>query len=228
MSVGESFTIFRTFMKRYRTLTLLISLLIIIIIAPLLEENSTGSIILVGIFSLILLLGVYAISYNLRLIAVSLFMMIPTYIVVWTETFYSTTPLIIARYVLSAITIFFILLIMLWKILSVSKVTAYEIYGALSVYILVALGYCQIYILSYHLNPGSISIQFGKFSFSTMFYFSFVSLSTTGFGDIVSVEPLTRSVTILELITGVFFVAILIARLIGGLNVTKTDDQSHH
>jgi len=61
-----------------------------------------------------------------------------------------------------------------------------------------------------------------------MFYFSFVSLSTTGFGDIVSVEPLTRSVTILELITGVFFVAILIARLIGGLNVTKTDDQSHH
>ena len=225
MSVSESFTVFRAFMKRWRTLILLLSLLLIIIISPLLEGSPTGGIILVGIFSLILLLGVYAISYNLRLIAVSLLMMIPTFIVVWTETFYSTTPLIIARYVLSAMTIFFILFIMLRKILSVSKVTTYEIYSALSVYILVALGFCQIYILSYHLNPGSISIEHGGFSFSSMLYFSFVSLSTTGFGDIVSVEPLTRSVTILELITGVFFVAILIARLIGGLAITKTSNQ---
>lgn len=212
-----SYAAIRKSLKQHRTFFLLISLLIIIVVSPLIDSSVTGSIILGAIFSSILLLGVYVISYNLRLIAISLLLMIPTSGLIWIDTFYSTTPLTIARYTLSALTIFFILFMMLRHILSVRKVTTYEIYGALSVYILVALAYSQLYILFYNLNPASISFEFGQHSFSSLLYFSFICLGTVGFGDIVAVAPLARSIVILEVITGVFFIAILIARLIGGL-----------
>lgn len=46
-------------------------------------------------------------------------------------------------------------------------------------------------------------------------YFSFTVLTSTGFGDVVAVSPLARSVAVLEQIAGMLFVAILIARLAG-------------
>jgi hypothetical protein len=46
-------------------------------------------------------------------------------------------------------------------------------------------------------------------------YFSFVSLTATGYGDIVAVSPLAHTMAVLQYIVGVMYVAILIARLAG-------------
>ncbi|MEA2035109.1 MAG: potassium channel family protein [Euryarchaeota archaeon] len=54
-------------------------------------------------------------------------------------------------------------------------------------------------------------------TFSDFIYFSFVTLTTTGFGDITPLSGLARSLTILETVTGVLFVAVLMARLVGML-----------
>ena len=48
-----------------------------------------------------------------------------------------------------------------------------------------------------------------------MLYFSFTVLSSTGFGDITPVHPVARMLCVLEQVTGVLFIAILIARLAG-------------
>jgi uncharacterized membrane protein len=45
-------------------------------------------------------------------------------------------------------------------------------------------------------------------------YFSFTTLATVGFGDIVPVLPIVRSMVVLEIITGVFFVAVIISKLV--------------
>jgi voltage-gated potassium channel len=46
------------------------------------------------------------------------------------------------------------------------------------------------------------------------FYFSFVTLSTVGFGDVTPVSKLARTLAVMEAVTGTFYVAILIARLV--------------
>jgi ion channel len=46
------------------------------------------------------------------------------------------------------------------------------------------------------------------------FYFSFVTLSTAGYGDIVPVSRMARMLAVMESVTGLFYVAILIARLV--------------
>jgi hypothetical protein len=46
------------------------------------------------------------------------------------------------------------------------------------------------------------------------FYFSFVTLSTVGFGDVTPVSKLARTLAVMEAVTGTFYMAILIARLV--------------
>ena len=46
------------------------------------------------------------------------------------------------------------------------------------------------------------------------FYFSFVTLSTVGFGDVTPVSKIARTLSVMEAVTGTFYVAILIARLV--------------
>ena len=49
----------------------------------------------------------------------------------------------------------------------------------------------------------------------TSIYFSFVTLTTLGYGDIVPISPFARTLSITEALIGSFFIAILIAKLVG-------------
>ena len=57
-------------------------------------------------------------------------------------------------------------------------------------------------------------------------YFSFVTLATLGYGDIVPDTNLTRSVTILEAIIGQFYVAVIVALLVSSFISQRMQDQS--
>lgn len=66
-----------------------------------------------------------------------------------------------------------------------------------------------------HFMPGSFSGALTDSSgFSSLIFFSFVTLATLGYGDIAPVHPLARSLAVAEAITGQLYLAILIARLV--------------
>jgi len=91
-----------------------------------------------------------------------------------------------------------------------------KLYGAAAAYLMTGVLWVYLYGLVQHLIPGSFSSA-GKqeLGVSDLVYYSFSVLTSAGFGDIVPVSPLARSVTTLEAIAGMLFVAILIARLAG-------------
>jgi voltage-gated potassium channel len=75
----------------------------------------------------------------------------------------------------------------------------------------------------------------GAFSFNTSrgaqsmngftgFYFSFITLSTVGYGDITPVSRVARWLAAMEAITGLLYVAVLIARLVSLYSTAKSDD----
>jgi hypothetical protein len=79
------------------------------------------------------------------------------------------------------------------------------------------------------LTPG------GAFAFNTnegrqsirgfnAFYFSFVTLSTVGYGDITPVSKVARMLAAMEAMTGLLYVAVLIARLVSLYSIPKSDD----
>ncbi len=56
---------------------------------------------------------------------------------------------------------------------------------------------------------------------SALFYYSFVTLTTLGYGDILPVSQFARMVTYLEAVTGVMYTAILVAGLVGNIGKSK-------
>ena len=95
------------------------------------------------------------------------------------------------------------------------EVTADMIMAAASEYILIGIMFSYIYFLIGAIYPGSFSFQGSQGDRSSFLYFSFVTLTTTGYGDILPVSVQARSFAIFEQITGQLFVAVLVARLVG-------------
>ncbi len=92
-------------------------------------------------------------------------------------------------------------------------VDAEHVYAALSAYLLAGLYFGLLYWVLEQLTSGAFATS-GNFSRTSAIYFSFVTLATLGYGDIVPQTDLARSLTVLEGVGGQLFLAVLVARLV--------------
>ena len=93
-----------------------------------------------------------------------------------------------------------------------------KIVGAICIYMLLGLIWAILYLFIAELIPGAFNgIPQAPWldNFATAIYFSFVTITTLGYGDITPALPLARFLVFMEAIVGVFYMAILVASLIG-------------
>jgi len=100
-----------------------------------------------------------------------------------------------------------------------------HVFAALSAYLLAGFFFALFYWIVEDLARESFVLQVtgvmeGKFSLEQAVYFSFVTLSTLGYGDIVPVSPVARGLAVGEAIFGQLYLAVLVARLVGGYTTT--------
>ena len=92
------------------------------------------------------------------------------------------------------------------------------VFGSVCVYLLVAFMWASGYTLIEGLQPGSFAIPSLTEEESTrnaLQYFSFVTITTLGYGDIQPVTRLARMTSVLEAVIGQLYLVILVARLVG-------------
>lgn len=93
-----------------------------------------------------------------------------------------------------------------------------ELAGAVTVYLLVGLGFAGIYEMIYTLDPGSLVFATPPAdafpAFPHFLYFSYVTLATLGYGDVSPVGTWSRLVAVLESLVGLLYVSIMVARLV--------------
>jgi hypothetical protein len=97
------------------------------------------------------------------------------------------------------------------------RVTFHRVQGAVLLYLNFALMFFTVYRLISVLSPGAFSNQQNGSDYgsgATLLYFSFTTLTTLGYGDIVPIHPLARSVANLEAVIGQLYPATLLARLV--------------
>ncbi|MCD6393647.1 MAG: hypothetical protein J7M40_09075 [Planctomycetes bacterium] len=92
-----------------------------------------------------------------------------------------------------------------------SRVTADTIVGGICVYLLIGLLWAVVYILLNNLKSGVIAFEGDP----SLFYFSFTTLTTLGYGDIVPKGKYVMMLASFEAISGQTFLAVFIARLVG-------------
>jgi hypothetical protein len=104
------------------------------------------------------------------------------------------------------------------QVLFTGSITSNDIVGAICIYMLLGLIWAVIYLLLAQTTPGAFNgLPQASWldNFSAAVYFSFVTITTLGYGDISPALPVARFFVIMEAIIGVFYMAILVASLIG-------------
>ena len=118
------------------------------------------------------------------------------------------------------------LVVVLMQTLKAGPVTFHRIQGAVTAYLLLGIIWAHAYALLALLRPGAFSGPIDpEDGPRAWFYFSFVTLTTVGYGDVLPVHPVARSLAILEAVTGPLYLAILVARLV---SMTAAPGTSSH
>jgi len=98
------------------------------------------------------------------------------------------------------------------------RITFHRLQGAIVIYLNLATIFASAYGLIWGLSPGAFANLVtqigGPEEVATMLYFSLTTLTTTGYGDIVPLDPFARSLANLESVIGPFYLAITVARLV--------------
>ena len=203
---------------------LLMSLVIMMFGVPMIGPHIEYPVILEIVFGTSLLFGLLSLSAYLKEYMVGIILVVLALMFSLIAIFSSKS--IFTYLMIMTALMFFIQMILfsIHQVFILDRVDINKIIGAVCIYILLALLWAIIFMLIEILSPGSfsgISSDLKHHKFSEFLYFSIVTLTTLGYGDVTPISPFARMVALLETIVGVFYIAILVATLVGNLITTK-------
>src|ERR1043165_9785882 len=215
--------------RRFSTVQLLVALAALLICAPFVEELEGGRLILSGLFSLVLLAAVVAVAGRKRTLIIALVLAATAITARWINYFRPDLIHAAVFLVCALLLLAFVIGHLLYFVLRAPVVNVEVLCASIAAYLMLGLMWTVAYWLVDQLRPG------GAFSFNTNrgaqsmngftgFYFSFITLSTVGYGDIPPVSQAARWLAALEAMTGLLYVAVLIARLVSVYSTTKLDE----
>ena len=162
--------------------------------------------------------ALYAVLGRGRVTVVAFLLGVPAIVIHIANAAHYLVPLQLTSLILGVLFLAFVTAVFIWTVVSAPSVTGDTLAGAVAAYLLVGITYGLAYGLIARLSPDSFrdtvlptrTVQPSEFIF-----FSFVTLTTVGYGDIVPLGAHARSLVILESVTGIMYPAVLIGRLIG-------------
>lgn len=211
----------RGFLRGYGTKYILVSISIvaIILLYPYFMGSNADLAAFTILITLVMVLAVVAVARSRRLALITLALMVPSLATQWVYLAVGGTDLVIVARLFSLLTLAFVTLVVLREVVKAKPPVPKDIiWGAIAVYFLLGLTWATLFSLIEIVSPGSFaytvdrSIVLGQ---SDFLYFSFVTIATLGYGDIVPLTAQARSFAILEAVTGALYLAILISKLVG-------------
>jgi hypothetical protein len=105
--------------------------------------------------------------------------------------------------------------VILRSLLTTERVFVNEIIGTFNLYLIMGYIWSYVYLLLELTSPGSFESASKAGNLGLRFiYFSFVTITTVGFGDTVPASPMAQMLVVLEAIIGQFYVAVVVAYLV--------------
>jgi Ion channel len=222
---GKSLRILK--FRRVTTVELLIALALLFFFFPFVEEVKEGDVIVSILLSLVLLSAVLAVADRKGVFVIALALAIPAIAGRWINHF--RPDLVPPQVFLTAglVLIAFVVANLLRFVLRAPSVNMEVLCASISAYLMLGLLWTVAYWLVDQLTPGAFAFNTneGKQSIRgfNAFYFSFVTLSTVGYGDITPVSKVARMLAAMEAMTGLLYVAVLIARLVALYSSPKSE-----
>ena len=209
------------FWSEDRSLTAFLILLVveIFIIAPINRAGFGIGLVNNILFSLLLLVGLLTMTRHKVLQSVLSMFVALAVATHWARFVFGVPGLEILDSLLMLACIGGFLVIVLWHVYGEGPVTGHRVMGAVAGYLLLSVVFAIAYSLVEYLAPGSFQMpaaltRYGEPQGQLFYYFSVVTLTTAGFGDITALNPFARTLVMMEALIGQLYPAILIARLV--------------
>jgi hypothetical protein len=209
------------FWSEERSLSVFLSLLVIhmFVIGPVVRAGLALAIAGGLLLSILLVAGAAMVVRHPALQWTAGMFVLLAIVVHWAGTVWGTPSLLFWNAVLTLLVTLGFLLIVLWWVYREGPVTGHRVRGAVAAYLLLALCFSLAYDLTEYVHPDSFTLPLGgaegmQTRSASFLYFSVVTLTTVGFGDIAAVHPVARSLVMVEALVGALYPAILLARIV--------------
>lgn len=167
------------------------------------------------IFTLVLLAMVYAFSKNKKHFIIISGLALLTIATTWHHINARNTLSQLMDQGLNIIFFGYLIILIGRTLFKTEKVTGDIIFGTLCLYLMLAFFWGFSFIVLDILNPNSFDLGGHPHNPTTYLYYSFITLSTLGYGDIVPLTPQAQTLAAFETVMGQFFIAVVVARYVG-------------
>jgi hypothetical protein len=180
--------------------------------------------------SAVVLLSVYAVSFRRSIVLVAFLLAVPALIQKIVLYEFDATALSVIRIALSFLFDVFIVVVIFRRVFAHDKPNAETVFGALCIYLLVGFGFTSLYGLIASLQPQAFYLDPATNHHSVpdrfdFIYYSFGTITSLGAPGITPVSGEARSLSVIEAIVGVLYLAVLISRLMAAYR-SHNEEQS--
>ncbi len=211
---------------------LLTCLMCLLLFQPLVETK-VGGYIVEGLFVLVLLSSLKAIGVEKLVLNSEILLLLIALLCTLSAGVTGNERLFILGIICNALFLTIVVVVILRHLLHVDKVTADNLAGAICVYLLLAIIWTYFFLILEFLSPESFSFTQGdqrlelwlSKEFHPFLYFSLVTITTVGYGDMAPISTFARSLSTMEALVGQIYLTVLVAGLVGMYLTSKEADQ---
>ena len=201
------------------TLAVIILILFVFVLYPMVELGTIRRVWLDLAFAAFLALGAVFVFEPRPIVRLFLIFLASAVAVSFVDHFFESPWLSALRSLLTMLASLFLGILLLVRVMRDGRININRIMGAIGSYLLIGIVFTQAYRLLAEFVPGAFAIGGTPVDFNTisqkLSYFSFVTMTSTGYGDITPLHPYARSLATLEALAGGLFLTVLVARLVG-------------
>ena len=210
--------------SKERFLILMGLILALLVLGPILEQLVTIRI-LIDIFLTAIVLSMLNLDHSKsRLVQFGRLLAIVMLISLWLKYFYNYDLLSAASMMIGVLFTVVVTVYTLAFIIRSEKVTREVICAAMVVYLLVAQLWALVYTFLDLIDPASFTLPQGQSDFLLFEYYSFVTLTTLGYGDITPLTKVAKTFSVLEAVVGQLYLVAVVAWFVG-MHVSRKSNE---
>jgi voltage-gated potassium channel len=216
----------RISLRQFSSIELLIALFALFVSFPFVETLRSGALIESILISVVLIAAIFAVAGSRSVLWAAMLLALPALAARWIHQLRPDAVPPELFLVAGILFVSFVIVNLLRFVLSATSVNIEVLCVSISAYLLLGLVWTLAYWLVAEIIPDAFAFNGQETSLKGFngLYFSLITMCTVGYGDITPVAKVARMLAAMEAITGLLYVAVLIARLVALQPTPKSNE----